>query len=167
MSRSLAKDVAHLLLNNTKNDELSQKLEVILETVKLERDMKRVGTAILNELDGAKLDPSTLNEVLTPLSLLSDAWTSIIDDLLLEQQAMKKASESKRTQGRYTMKDTPDQISSNVPARTGAGSVTMRKPERQPKVQIQVESEGDLGIEPDQDSREADGHKRSDPESGL
>ena len=62
------------------------------------------------------------------------------------------------------MKDTPEQISRKFLARTGSGSVTMRKPERQPKVQIQVESEGDLDIEPDQDSREADAHKIIDPE---
>ena len=43
MSRSLAKNVAHMLLKNTKDAELFQKLEVILEAVNLERDMKRVG----------------------------------------------------------------------------------------------------------------------------
>ena len=56
MSRLLAKDVAHQLLNNTKDADLSQKLEVMLKAVNLERDMKRVDPAILNELDSSKLD---------------------------------------------------------------------------------------------------------------
>ena len=77
---------------------------------------------------------------------------------------MKKATGGKRTQERYTMKDTPDQISRKVPAITEAGLDSMGKPERCPKVQIQVESEGDLGIVPDLDSSKREAHKRSDPE---